>query len=426
MNQYLKQFTDSIIELFGKTGVPAQWANVTGAVISLLLLFILSYLSYRLTWAIAKRILIPVFQRSKNKFDDLLIKHRLFRRISYLVPTIILYYFIQDSIFATPVLVNIIRRILEVFFVLIIVLIVDSILSSLNDYYDRFEFSKDHPIKSLVQIIKIILYLFGSLFAIATLLHRDLNSLFIGLGTLSAVLMLVFRDPILGFVGGLQLIFNKMIRIGDWISMPQYNADGTVLEITLTTVKVQNWDKTIVTIPTYSLISNSFQNWRGMEEAGGRRIKRAVSIDMDSVHFVSEEELIRFRKIKMLRPYLEKKEKEIEAYNKKFNMDPEVLVNGRRQTNLGIFRAYLKAYLTNREDIRNDMTFLVRHLPPSEKGIPIEIYVFTKTIEWAAYEDIQADIFDLVLAVLPEFGLRVYQFPKSGDFSRLAEKSQNS
>ncbi len=426
MNQYLKQFTDTIIALIGKTGIPIQWANITGAVISLILLFILSYLSFRLTWSIIKRLLIPVFQRSKNKFDDLLIEHRLFRRISYLIPTFILYYFIQDSIYATPALVSVIRRILEVIFVLIIVLIVDSILSSLNDYYDRFEFSKDHPIKSLVQIIKIILYLFGSLFAIATLLHRDLNSLFIGLGTLSAVLMLVFRDPILGFVGGLQLIFNKMIRIGDWISMPQYQADGTVLEITLTTVKVQNWDKTIVTIPTYSLISNSFQNWRGMEESGGRRIKRAVYIDMDSVHFVSEEELVRFRKIKMLRPYLEKKEKEIEAYNKKFTVDPEVLVNGRRQTNLGIFRAYLKAYLTNREDIRNDMTFLVRHLPPSEKGIPIEIYVFTKTIEWAAYEDIQADIFDLVLAVLPEFGLRIYQFPKSGDFSRLAGKSQNS
>ncbi len=426
MNQYLKQFTDTIIALIGKTGVPIQWANIAGAVISLILLFILSYLSFRLTWGIMKRLLIPVFQRSKNKFDDLLIKHRLFRRISYLIPTFILYYFIQDSIYATPALVSVIRRILEVIFVLIIVLIVDSILSSLNDYYDRFEFSKDHPIKSLVQIIKIILYLFGSLFAIATLLHRDLNSLFIGLGTLSAVLMLVFRDPILGFVGGLQLIFNKMISIGDWISMPQYQADGTVLEITLTTVKVQNWDKTIVTIPTYSLISNSFQNWRGMEESGGRRIKRAVYIDMDSVHFVSEEELIRFRKIKMLGPYLEKKEKEIEAYNKKFNMDPEVLVNGRRQTNLGIFRAYLKAYLSNREDIRNDMTFLVRHLPPSEKGIPIEIYVFTSTIEWAAYEDIQADIFDLVLAVLPEFGLRVYQFPKSGDFGRLAGKNQNS
>ncbi len=426
MDQYLKHFTDYLINIFEKTGLIKDWASITGEIISLLLLFFISYLIFRLTWSVMKRILIPVFRRSKNQFDDLLIKHRLFRRISYLVPTLILYYFIQDSIFAIPLIISVIRRVLEVAFVLIIVLIVDSILSTLNDYYDRFEFSKDHPIKGLMQIIKIIVYLFGALFAIATLFHRDLSSLFISLGTLSAVLMLIFRDPILGFVGGLQLTFNKMIRIGDWISMPQYHADGTVLEINLTTVKVQNWDKTIVTVPTYSLVSNSFQNWRGMEESGGRRIKRAIYIDMDSVHFASEEELTKFRKIKVLVPYLEKKEKEIEAFNKKYKVDPEVVVNGRRQTNLGIFRAYLKAYLSNREDIRNDMTFLVRHLPPSEKGIPIEIYVFTNTTAWAVYEDIQADIFDLVLAVLPEFGLRVYQFPKSGDFARLTGKNQNS
>jgi miniconductance mechanosensitive channel len=426
MDKYLKQITAYIVDIFEKTGMLKDWAHITGEIFSLLLLFIFSYLVFRLTWSGMKRILMPVFRRSKNQFDDLLIKHRLFRRISYLVPTLILYYFVQDSVYAIPVIVSVIRRILEVTFVLIIVLVVDSLLSTLNDYYDRFDFSKDHPIKGLVQIIKIIIYLFGALFAIATLFHRDLNSLLISLGTLSAVLMLIFRDPILGFVGGLQLTFNKMIRIGDWISMPQFHADGTVLEITLTTVKVQNWDKTIVTVPTYSLVSNSFQNWRGMEESGGRRIKRAVYIDMDSVHFVDEEELTKFRKIKVLRPYLEKKEKDIEAYNIKYKVDPEVVVNGRRQTNLGIFRAYLKAYLSNRDDIRDDMTFLVRHLPPSEKGIPIEIYVFTKTTAWAAYEDIQADIFDLVLAVLPEFGLRVYQFPKSGDFARLTDNSQNS
>ncbi len=422
MDQYLKQFTDYIVAIFSKIGMLKEWAHISGEVLSLVLLFIFSYFIFRLTWFGMKKILIPVFRRSKNQFDDLLIKHRLFRRISYLVPTLILYYFVQDSIYAIPELVGVIRRMLEVTFVIIVVLIVDSILSTMNDFYDRFEFSKDHPIKGLVQIIKIIIYLFGALFAIATLFHRDLSSLFISLGTLSAVLMLIFKDPILGFVGGLQLTFNKMIRIGDWISMPQFHADGTVLEITLTTVKVQNWDKTIVTVPTYSLVSNSFQNWRGMEESGGRRIKRAVYIDMDSVHFVDDEELSKFRKIKILAPYLEKKEADIATYNKKFNVDPTVVVNGRRQTNLGIFRAYLKAYLSRREDIRNDMTFLVRQLPPSEKGIPIEIYVFTKTTEWNKYEDIQADIFDLVLAVLPEFGLRVYQFPKSGDFMKLYEK----
>ncbi len=421
MDHYLKQLTISVVRLFMKTGLKPEWAEVIGEVLSLLLLFSLSYLIFRLTWSGMKRLLMPVFRRSKNQFDDLLIKHRLFRRISYLVPTLILYYFVQDSVYAIPMLVVVIRRLLEVVFVVIVILIIDSILSTLNDYYDRFEFSKDHPITGLVQIIKIIIYFFGILFAVATLFHRDLGSLFVGLGTLSAILMLIFKDPILGFVGGLQLIFNKMIRIGDWISMPQYHADGTVMEITLTTIKIQNWDKTIVTVPTYSLVTNSFQNWRGMEESGGRRIKRAVYIDMDSVHFVEGGELEKFRKIKVLRPYLEKKEKEIEAYNKKLDVDPTVVVNGRRQTNLGIFRAYLKAYLHNRDDIRDDMTFLVRQLAPSEKGIPVEIYVFTKTTAWAVYEDIQADIFDHVLAVIPEFGLRVYQFPKSGDFSRLSK-----
>jgi miniconductance mechanosensitive channel len=419
MDQYLKQLTLSAVHLFQKIGFSSDWANITGETFSLLLLFALSYLIFRLTWSGMKKVMIPIFQRSKNQFDDLLIKHRLFRRISYLVPTLILYYFVQDSIYALPVVVSVVRRILEVTFVVIVILIIDSILSTLNDFYNRYEFSKDHPITGLIQILKIIIYFFGVLFAVATLFHRDLSSLFVGLGTLSAVLMLIFRDPILGFVGGLQLTFNKMIRIGDWISMPQYHADGTVLEITLTTIKIQNWDKTIVTVPTYSLVTNSFQNWRGMEESGGRRIKRAVNIDMDSVHFVSAEELEKFRKIKVLKPYLDKKEKEIEDYNRKLDIDPSVVVNGRRQTNLGIFRAYLRAYLHNRDDIRDDMTFLVRQLPPSEKGIPIEIYVFTKTTAWALYEDIQADIFDHVLAVVPEFGLRVYQFPKSGDISRL-------
>jgi miniconductance mechanosensitive channel len=230
---------------------------------------------------------------------------------------------------------------------------------------------------------------------------------------MSAVLMLIFRDPILGFVGGLQLTFNKMVRIGDWISMPRFNADGVVKEITLTVVKVQNWDKTISMIPTYAMVSNSFQNWKGMEESGGRRIKRSVNIDMDSIKFCDNKMLERFRKIQLLKPYLESKEKEIEEYNKKNNIDPAVKVNGRRQTNIGVFRAYLKAYLQQREDIHKNMTFLVRQLQPTEKGLPFEVYVFAKTTAWAEYEDIQADIFDHILAVIPEFDLKVYEFPSN-------------
>jgi miniconductance mechanosensitive channel len=204
-----------------------------------------------------------------------------------------------------------------------------------------------------------------------------------------------------------------MLSIGDWISMPKFGADGTVLEINLTTVKVQNWDKTIVTIPTYSLISDSFQNWRGMEESGGRRIKRSINLDMDSVKFCTPEMLEKFKKISILKEYIEKTEITIDLYNKETGANPEIKVNGRRQTNIGVFRAYLKAYLHNRSDIHNDMTFLVRQLQPSEKGIPIEIYVFTKTTEWAAFENIQSDIFDHVLAVIPEFDLRVFQLPSS-------------
>ena len=284
-------------------------------------------------------------------------------------------------------------------------------MSTINDYYNRYEFAKDHPIRGLIQVVKIIIYVFGFLIVLATLIQRDVSSLFISLGTLSAVLMLIFRDPILGFVGGLQLIFNRMLSIGDWISMPKFGADGVVLEINLTTVKVQNWDKTIVTIPTYSLISDSFQNWRGMEESGGRRIKRSIILDMDSIKFCTPDMLEEFKKYEVLKEYLFKKEEELNNWNSKHNIDSTILVNGRRQTNVGVFRAYLEAYLHRRSDLRKDMTFMVRQLEPTDKGLPIQIYVFTKTTAWIEYEGIQADIFDHILSVIPHFGLRTFQFP---------------
>jgi miniconductance mechanosensitive channel len=228
-----------------------------------------------------------------------------------LVPTLILFYFSDDSLSHFPLVTKMLNSIIEVFFVVIVIMIINSVLSTINDYYDRFSFSKDHPIKGVIQIIKIILYIIGLLISVATLFDKELGSIVIGLGTVSAVMMLIFKDPILGFVGGLQLIFNKMVSIGDWISMPKFGADGTVLEINLTTVKIQNWDKTIVTIPTYSLISDSFQNWRGMEDSGGRRIKRSVNIDMDSIRFCTAEMLERFRKIHYITAYIEETEKTV-------------------------------------------------------------------------------------------------------------------
>ena len=416
---FIKAAVDFLNDSLLNIGFSTYWASHISQFTTVVMLFVFSYLAYYITWKVIRKLLLPIFQRSKNKFDDLLVKHQFFRRIAYLVPVIFLYHLSDKSLDIFPDYVGIFNSILEIFFVIIAVMITDSILSTLNDFYDRYDFAKDHPIKGLVQIIKIIIYVIAGLVIIGNLVNKNLSSLIIGMGTISAVLMLIFKDPILGFVGGLQLIFNKMLSIGDWITMSKFGADGIVLEINLTTVKVQNWDKTIVTIPTYSLISDSFQNWRGMEEAGGRRIKRAVYIDMDSITFCSEEMLERFRKIVVLKPYLEEKEKELEAYNKKFKTDPGSVVNGRRQTNIGVFRAYLKAYLKNRPDIHNDMTFLVRQLPTSEKGLPIEIYVFSKTTEWAEYEDIQADIFDHILAVVPEFGLRVYEFPSNSGIKEL-------
>ena len=411
-----------LIHAVGKLGLESQSAIYIGEIIMLLLWGIFSYFAYFVTWKLIKKLVIPILKSSKNQFDDLLVQHRFFKRLSYVVPALLIYYYNADIILHLKGIANLISLVTNAFFVIIVLLVFDSILSTFNSYYDRFEFSKDHPIKGLIQVIKIIIFLIGMLFIIGTFLNRNLSSLFISLGTISAVLILIFKDPILGFIGGLQLIFNKMISIGDWVTVSKYGADGTVLEINLTTVKIQNWDKTISTVPTYSLISDSFQNWQGMVESGGRRIMRSINFDMESVHFVSEQELKKLKKIKLLKSHIDKKEKEIENYNASNDFDLSEVVNGRRLTNLGIFRAYLVAYLNNREDIHSNMLFLVRQLAPTEKGIPIEIYVFTKTTVWTEYEDIQADIFDHILAIVPEFNLRLYQFPKSSDFSVFSKK----
>lgn len=396
-----------------KMGLSEHLSDNVSQLTVFILLLLFSYLVYVITWRIVRKLLIPIFRRSKNQFDDLLIKHNFFKKISYLVPSLILYYFSESALMVFPNFIGVFNAIIEIFFVIIAILVIDSLLSTLNDFYERYDFAKDNPIRGLVQIIKIIIYVIGLLIIIGNLLDQNLWSLVISLGTISAVLMLIFKDPILGFVGGMQLIFNKMLSIGDWISMPKFGADGTVLEINLTTVKVQNWDKTIVTIPTYSLISDSFQNWRGMEESGGRRIKRSINLDMDSVKFCTPEMLEKFKKISILKEYIEDTEMKIDLHNKETGADPEVKVNGRRQTNIGVFRAYLKAYLHNRSDIHDNMTFLVRQLQPSDSGIPIEVYVFTTTTEWANFENIQSDIFDHILAVIPEFDLRVFQLPSS-------------
>ncbi len=369
---------------------------------------------------VAKRYIVSaltyVISKSKSRWDDAVLRQRTLNRMAHLAPAIVIYVLTPIALQGLDPAIAIIRDALLIYMIVILMLVLDSLLNTVEDIYQSFRASKEIPIKGFVQVLKLALYFMAAIFVISILLNKTPVYLFSGIGALAAVMMLVFRDSILGFVAGIQLAANKMVSVGDWIEMPKYGADGDVLEVALTTVKVQNWDKTITTIPTYALINESFKNWRGMSESGGRRIKRSVNIDMSSIRFCNEEMLERFGKIQYISEYIETKKHELEEFNLATKVDNASLVNVRRMTNIGTFRAYVKAYLQNHPMINKDMTFLIRQLPPTEHGLPIEIYVFSKDQVWANYEAIQADIFDHVLAVVPEFDLRVYQNPTGADF----------
>lgn len=301
-----------------------------------------------------------------------------------------------------------------------------SLLNTFEDVALTTESGRRLPLRGLFQGFKLVGAVVALIFAVSLLIGKSPLILFSGLGAMTAILLLVFKDPILGLVAGIQLSANKMLSLGDWLEMPKYGADGEVIDISLTTVKIRNWDKTITTIPTYALISDSFKNWRGMSESGGRRIKRAIHIDATSVNFLTEQDIARLRKAQLLSEYMEQKLVEIDSYNREHNIDTSSPANGRRLTNLGTFRAYLTAYLKTNSNIHRDMTQMVRHLNPGSEGIPIEIYAFTNDTAWLAYESIQADIFDHIFAVLPEFGLRVYQSPTGYDLQELGKSFRST
>ena len=372
---------------------------------------------------VAKRYILSsltyIISTSKTKWDDTLLRQGVLNRLAQLAPALVIYVLTPFALDGMEATIAFIRGVTQIYFIIILMLVLDSVLNSVEEIYRSLRASKEIPIKGFIQITKIALYFLSAVFVISILLNKTPFYLLSGIGALTAVLMLVFRDAILGFVAGIQLAANRMVAHGDWIEMPNYGADGDVLEVTLTTVKVQNWDKTVTTIPTYALISESFKNWRGMQESGGRRIKRAVNIDMSSIRFCNEEMLERFGKIQYISEYIDTKKHELQEFNKATNVDNTSLANGRRMTNVGTFRAYVQAYLWNHPMINKEMTFLVRQLQPTENGLPIEIYVFSKDQVWANYEAIQADIFDHILAVIQEFDLQVYQNPTGSDFRGL-------
>ncbi len=357
-------------------------------------------------------------RKSKNKWDDIFVRRKVFNRLAHLAPAIIVHYAVQ-YLFDAPGLVGFLENITQAYMVIIVLLVIDAILNALHEVYIKLPVSQGRNIKGYIQVVKILFYFTAVILLISIFSGQAPKSLIAGLGAMAAVLILVFKDTILGFVASIQLSANTMVNVGDWISMPKFNADGTVTDISLNTVKVQNWDKTIATIPTYALVSEPFNNWKGMEESGGRRIKRSINIDMKSVGFLDKEQIEKFGKYHLLKDYISNKEKEIDAYNTSLNLDVTTVTNGRRMTNLGTFRKYLENYLHNHPKIHDDMTFLVRHLQPTEKGLPLEIYVFSNDQVWANYEAIQADIFDHILAIMPEFGLSVFQNPTGDDFRKL-------
>ncbi len=381
-------------------------------------LAVISLLAFYITGKIILTLLTRMFRKTSTDLDDILVNRNVFNRLAYLVPALIFYNFA----YAAPQFTVIIQRASLSLMALSGLLVINAFLSALSDIYEKTKYSERMHIKSYIQITKLIVNILGVVVIVAILIDKNVAWLLSGLGAMTAVLLLIFKDTILSLVASLQISSNDLFKIGDWIEAPQFGADGDVIDIALHAVKIQNWDKTISIIPTHKLIDSAFRNWRGMSESGGRRIKRSLFIDMNSIQLCTEELLEKFTHFELLNDYIEQKTKEVADHNKSNSINTAELINGRRLTNVGTFRAYIEAYLRNNSKIHPEMTFLIRQLEPTARGLPIQIYVFTNDTDWVRYEGIQADIFDHLLAIIPEFRLKVFQSPTGKDFGKLGKK----
>ncbi|NMB02208.1 MAG: mechanosensitive ion channel [Firmicutes bacterium] len=375
----------------------------------------LSAIAYYLVKQHVLRWLYRLLRKTPTKWDEFLLEQRVFNVFALVIPAILMFRVLPFL----EVLSDGVAQLLRVFVILVVAVSLDRLLRAGLEIYNSFPIAVRMPIKGFVQILQIGLWVFAGTIIFSLLLGQSPWILLSGLGAVSAVLLVVFQDTILSFFAGIQLTFNDQVRVGDWIEMPKYGADGNVVEVALHYVKVRNWDRSITTIPTHKLVGDSFVNWRGMFEGGGRRIKRSVLIDQTSIRFLDEELLERLSKIHLLKDYLATKTEEIREYNIKHQIDDTSVVNGRHLTNLGTFRAYLVAYLRAHPQINQDLIMIVRQLPPTTNGLPMEIYAFTKDVGWVNHESVAADIFDHVLAIISEFDLRVFQNPSGNDLARL-------
>jgi miniconductance mechanosensitive channel len=377
------------------------------------------WLADLLTQSLLVRAVRRAVHSMQAQWSEALLRRRVIARLAHVIPALLVYYGITLVTGLPAPATQVIRAVASAYVVFTLALSFSNLLNSLGEVYEKFDQkrARERPIKGYLQVVKIVVYLLTAILIIATLFDRDPLLLLSGLGAMTAVLLLVFKDTILSLVASVQLSSNDMLRVGDWIEMPQLGADGDVIDISLHTVKVQNWDRTITTIPTWRLIAESYRNWRGMSESGGRRIKRALYLDQTSVRFLDGKERERLRRFALIDEYLEHKRTELEQFNEKLLAQGKDPVNTRRVTNLGTFRAYIVAYLRNHPQINQNLTLMARQREPGPTGVPLEVYCFTATTEWIPYEGIQSDIFDYLYAILPEFGLRVFQQPSGADLA---------
>ena len=414
-----------LINFLTDIGLTEFYASVANKAILIVAVVLISFIVGLIAKKVLLSVLTRVVQKTRTKWDDILVERGLFTRLAHIAPVLILYFAVPLIFPTVDAAIALIQRIILAYMIAVVLMVLSSFLSAVNAIYSTYEISKNRPIKGYLQIVRVFISIIGIVLVITTILDKSALGLLSGIGALSAVIMLIFKDSILGLVAAIQLSGNDLVRIGDWITVPAHGADGDVIDIKLQTVLIQNFDKTIVSVPIYSLVSSSFKNWRGMSDSDGRRIKRSLSIDMNSIKFCSSEMIERFKKIDILGEYITGKQQEIDEDNINKKANTSELINGRRMTNLGVFRAYIEAYLRIHPKINNNMTFLVRQLQPTDKGISLEIYVFSSDQNWAGYESIQADIFDHLLSSISFFDLAIYQALSGLDIRRNFNNNQN-
>ena len=413
---------DWIVAWLVKIGVPNQFAQLIIPATMFVIMCLVAWLSNYFGKRFVVRFINWTVRQTKTSYDDHFAKHKVFQRLSHLLPAMVFYIMANVTFAGYPSLISLIQSLASIYMVVIVVMVLYALIDSGHSIYETFPIAKDRPMKFAAQVVKVIAGLISGIFILSILLNKSPANLFTGLGAMTAILLLVFKDLILNFVAGIQILTNDLVRVDDWISMPDHHADGDVVEVNLTSIKVRNWDKTFTTIPTADIVTEACTNWRGMRDSGGRRIKRCLYIDASSVHFLNEEEMERLSGFKIIADYMKDKRVEIDSTNKKMGVTLEDKRNSRRLTNIGTFRAYVQEYLSHHMKIHppGTMTFLIRQLEQTSRGIPLQIYCFAKTVAWAEYEGIQSDVFDHLYAIAPEFGIELYQAPAGLDIRQAA------